>query len=89
MSSYEDHSEYLLDNYDAENNIAQSNADVSSNDIMWQEKMEDDLGSKVARLSIKHRLTHTATNSFFALLRDLGHEVPADARTILGTTRNK
>jgi hypothetical protein len=53
------------------------------------EKMNFHLKSEVARISVKNSLTHTATNDILCLLRDLGHDVPKDDRTLLDTTREK
>ncbi len=53
------------------------------------EKINSHLKTEVARISAKNSLTHTATNDILCLLRDLGHDVPKDARTLLGTTREK
>lgn len=53
------------------------------------EKMNSHLKTEVARISVKNYLTHTATNYILCLLRNLGHDVPKDARTLLGTTREK
>lgn len=84
FSSDDEHSEHVQDD---ESNYGVSDENASSNNVMWQQQMDEDLNSKVAQISIKHRLTYSATNSFLQLLKDLGHEVSADARTILGTTR--
>lgn len=51
--------------------------------------MNNSLNGKVARIAIKHKLTHVAVNDVLRLLRELGHEnVNIDARIILGTTRD-
>jgi hypothetical protein len=57
-------------------------------DIDWRTKTENSLAQKVACIAMKHRLTHSATNDFLGLLRELGHDIKKDARTILGTTRH-
>ncbi len=56
----------------------------------YKKEMNNSLNSKVARIAIKHKLTHVAVNDVLRLLRELGHEnVNIDARTILGTTRDR
>ena len=61
---------------------------MNSANYDWVAEMEDSLENKIARLAIKHRLTHVAVNDFLQLFQDLGHDVHKDARTILGTTRD-
>lgn len=51
------------------------------------ENAEEDLVMRLAGLSLKHNLTHACLNDIAALLRSCGHNVPKDARTILGTER--
>lgn len=46
-----------------------------------------DLTGKLAKLSLKHNLTHACINDIAALLLSCGHSIPKDARTILGTQR--
>ena len=51
--------------------------------------MDNNLNKKVAHIAIKHHLTHSAINDCLGLLRELGHVVSKDARTILGTSRKR
>ena len=51
----------------------------------FEREMEDTLNNKIARIAIKHRLTHSSVNDILRLFRDIGHDVNLDARTILRT----
>ncbi|XP_064463148.1 uncharacterized protein LOC135374080 [Ornithodoros turicata] len=54
---------------------------------LYRENSGNDLVVQLARLSLKHNLTHSCINDIAALLRSCGHDVPKDARTVLGTQR--
>ncbi len=65
--------------------LSESETDESGCDA----QAELTLAEKIARLALTHRLTHAAINALLALFSSLGHGLPKDARTILGTTRSK
>ena len=70
-----------------EGELFDGNASSNVENTTWRQELENNLNIKIARIAIKHRHTHCATNDYLALFRELGHEVSKDARTILGTTR--
>ncbi|CAN7978443.1 unnamed protein product [Ixodes persulcatus] len=51
------------------------------------EQPEPSATEELATIARRFGLTHEAVNAFAASLRRLGHDVPKDARTILGTER--
>ncbi len=76
------------DNIEDFENLDVNASSLGENDTNWKAEMEESLNNKVAKLAIKHRLKHTAINDVLGLLRELGHDVHKDARTVLGTTKD-
>ncbi len=72
-----------FDHFLSEDDSANDVNDMTIDDV----DIPESLKTKVAKLAITHRLTHAAVNGILGLLRDLGHDINKDARTILGTTR--
>ena len=62
---------------DSENECELFDGNASSNveDATYREELENNLNIKIARIAIKHRHTHCATNGYLALFRESGHEV--------------
>lgn len=60
---------------------------LDADDEPSSEQPEPSATEELATLARRFNLTHGAVNAFAETLRRLGHDVPRDARTILGTER--
>ena len=69
--------------------VFEGNASSNRDDCNLRQECDNNLNKKVARIAIKDHLIQSAINAYLGLLCELGHVVSKDARTILGTTRQR